>query len=130
MNNCWWGCQNRTALEKCILQSYMMTHKVQLKTKALSTHVFHLVSEERQKIIRSKEEDRQWIQLLVYLLLPFCFIFSISLLSPWYSCNGWRGIKHQVTYLVSLFWHQTKTMCWKRLCFQGMTITFFPTFPW
>ena len=39
-----------------------MTHKKQLKTQALLTHSLHLVSEERQKIIKeegSKEEDRQ-----------------------------------------------------------------------
>ena len=42
-----------------------MTHKEQLKTLALSTHSLHLVSEERQKIIKEeggKEEDGQGVE--------------------------------------------------------------------
>ena len=26
------------------------------------------------------------------MLFPFLF------LSPWYNCNGWLGVKHQITY--------------------------------
>ena len=43
----------------------MTTHKEQLKTQALSTHGLHLVSEEREKIIKeeaSKEENRQGVE--------------------------------------------------------------------
>ena len=39
VNNCWWGWQNRTALEKC----HVYEKNEQLKTQAISTHSLCLV---------------------------------------------------------------------------------------
>ena len=37
------------------------------------------------------------------LLLRPCFLFTagLALLSPWYNRTGWRGVKHQLTYLLT-----------------------------
>ena len=30
---------------------------------------------------------------------PFVCLDQVQVLLPWYNCNGWLGVKHQVTYL-------------------------------
>ena len=36
-------------------------------------------------------------------------VFSVW---PWYNCNGWLGVKHQVTYLLSSRHHPVKPCVW------------------
>ena len=45
----------------------------------------------------------QWIGDLV------CFVRLICWGSPWYNCNGWLGVKHQVTYIL---------ICWGAVWWQ------------
>ena len=46
------------------------------------------------------------LSLIIFFSCLSLFVSSLSLLFllPWYNCTGWLGMKHQLTYLLFIFW--------------------------
>ena len=53
------------------------------------------------------ESYRRQLRSLLYLCDVFWALINSLGCSPWYNRNGWLGVKHQVTYLLTL-------VCWCR----------------
>ena len=43
-----------------------------------------------------------WVWNPCFIIIVSAVFLCLTLFSPWYNCNGWLGVKHQVTYSLIL----------------------------